>query len=90
MRRSCKLLRDAQKSMAQRGDLLLIDYVFRTAHLKISKLQQKGQGLSKMSVPMPDPPYTHTAFHIRNLCKDPAAKHRLKHNPHPRHIDHII
>jgi hypothetical protein len=69
----------------------LTDYIFRTVHLKLSKLKQKGAAIGKLdNVPPPQPPYTHTAFHIRNLCKDPGAKERLKHNPHPREINHII
>ena len=47
----------------------LIDYVFRSLHLKLYKQQLKG-GQNFAIVPPIEPPYTHTGFHIRNLCKE--------------------
>jgi len=56
----------------------LMDYVFRSIHLKLRKIQLKavqakagGAGVNGFRpVPAIHPPYTHTGFHIRNLCKE--------------------
>lgn len=54
----------------------LMDYVFRSIHLKLRKIQQKAEKAGGMApgnfrpVPPIHPPYTHTGFHIRNLCKE--------------------
>lgn len=56
----------------------LMDYIFRSIHLKLAKRQAKNKNKSMGNgqmeegmrrVPPISPPYTHTGFHIRNLCK---------------------
>ncbi len=56
----------------------LMDYVFRTIHLKLLKHQSKeakhSMGVAK--VPPISPKYTFTGYHMRNLCKEYAAHHK--------------
>jgi len=66
----------------------LMDYIFRSMHLKIRKKMSKGDMVGKFNVPPINPPYTHTGYHIRNLCKDPKEKDKLHPHKHihPKHV----